>query len=107
MRLHVVSLFVLAPVASAQLTVVAVDPPLHASNRAANAEITVDFDRPVAAAALSSFGVYGSLGGVPAGSKTLENGGTRIRFRPARPWFAGEVVMIGMADTLQAQDGTF
>jgi hypothetical protein len=97
----------LAPIAAAQLTVVAIDPPLNSGNRAPNAEITVDFDRPVALASLSSFGVFGSMGGAPAGTKALENGGTRIRFRPARPWFAGEVVTIGMSHSLQAVDASF
>ncbi len=102
-----VFLAALAPAATAQLTVVAIDPPLNSGNRAPNAEITVDFDRAVAPASLGSFGVYGSMGGGAAGTKTLENGGTRIRFSPARPWFAGEVVMIGMADSLQATDLSF
>lgn len=107
MRLSLIVLLLSAPAASAQLTVVAVNPPLHASNRAPNQQITVDFDRPVSAASLGSFGVHGGIGGPGVGQKTLENGGLRIRFRPERPWFAGEVVMIGMADSLRAVDGTF
>lgn len=107
MRLLVPIAILLAPIASAQLTVVAIDPPLNSGNRAPNAEITVDFARPVSPATLGAFGVYGTQGGPPAGTKTLENGGTRIRFRPARPWFAGEVVLIGMSHALQAVDGSF
>jgi len=96
-----------APAAAAQLTVVAIDPPLNSGNRAANAETKVDFDRAVSAASLGSFGVHGSMGGGTSVTKMLENGGLRIRFRPARPWHAGEVVMIGMADSLQATDNSF
>ena len=96
-----------APAAAAQLTVVAIDPPLNSGNRAANAETKVDFDRAVSAASLGSFGVHGSMGGGTSVTKMLENGGLRIRFRPARPWHAGEVVMIGMADSLQATDTSF
>jgi len=107
MRLSILSLFVLAPAASAQLTVVAVNPPLNASNIAPNAPITVDFDRAVSAASLGSFDVYGGIGGPGVGATTLENGGLRIRFQPERAWFAGEVVTLGVADSLRAVDGTF
>ena len=100
-------LAVTSATALAQLTVTAVDPPRHASNREPNTSIVVDFDRAVQAASLGSFGVYGASSGPAAGAVTLENGDTRIRFAPARAFAPGEVVSIGMSETLQAQDGSF
>jgi hypothetical protein len=102
-----VAAVVLASTASAQLSIVAIDPPLHASNRAPNVAIAVDFDRAVDPASLTAFSVYGAIGGPPAGTKVLENGGTRVRFTPARPWFAGEVVTVSMSNALRAVDGSF
>jgi hypothetical protein len=99
--------FVLAASASAQLTVVALDPPITSSNRAPNSTIVVDFDRALDPASLSHFTVYGSSTGTVAGALTLENGNTRIRFAPMRPFFAGEIVTIGMSNQLKAQDGSF
>lgn len=93
--------------ASAQLAVVAVDPPLNSSNRVPNTSIVVDFDRALDPTTLNRFGVYGSASGPVAGLKTLENGNARLRFSPTRSFFAGETVMIGMSNQLKAQDGSF
>jgi hypothetical protein len=101
-----ISLFLLAPLAAAQLTVVSVSPALNAGNRAANESIVVDFDRPVLASSLSSAQVYGNLSGSVIGSLTLENGDTRIRFRPQRAFMANEIVHLTLDKGLKAQDGT-
>ena len=98
---------ILAPSALAQLTVVAIDPPLNASNRSPNTSILVDFDRAVSAASLASFRVYGSVGGSIAGAVSLDNLDTRIRFEPARAFAAGELVAVIMSEQLQAQDASF
>jgi hypothetical protein len=98
---------VLASGAAAQLTVVSVDPPLNASNRAANTSIVVDFDRALDPASLDHFKVYASAGGPVQGSKTLENGDTRVRFEPLNPFLAGEIVWTLMSEDLAAQDGSF
>lgn len=106
------SLAVLAPLllassAAAQLTVVAIDPPLNASNGAANTSIVVDFDRALDPASLASLRVYASASGLVAGTKTLENGDTRLHFRPLQPFLSGEIVWTLMSETLKAQDGSF
>lgn len=93
--------------ASAQLAVVALDPPITSSNRAPNTSIVVDFDRALDPTTLSRFGVYGSSTGSITGTLTLENGDARIRFAPLRPFFAGEIVTIGMSNRLRAADGSF
>ena len=103
--LAVLSLF--AAPAAAQLSVVAIDPPLNATHRAPNESIVVDFDRPLLAASLGSVSVYGSTSGPIAGSLALENGDTRLRFRPARAFLANENVMLTLDENLQAQDLSF
>jgi hypothetical protein len=102
-----VLLCALAPSALAQLTVTAINPPLNASNREPNASIVVDFDRALSPFTLSKFKVYGANSGPIAGTIALENGGLRLRFTPAKPYFAGELITAGMSHDLMAQDGTF
>ena len=108
MRLFVVAqvFAVLTSLASAQLGVVAVAPALNASNRAPNESIIMDFDRPVLASSLSNIRVYGNMSGPVAGKRTLENGDTRVRFRPLRAFFAGETVTTNLNENLSAQDGS-
>ncbi|MBI5434838.1 MAG: VCBS repeat-containing protein [Planctomycetes bacterium] len=99
--------WILASASFAQLTVVATDPLLNASHQSASKSIAIDFDRAVASASLSSFGVYGHTSGTIAGSFALENGGLRVRFTPAEPFFAGELIDVVLDENLQAQDGSF
>lgn len=99
--------FALSSVSFAQLTVVATDPQLNASHQPATKSIVVDFDRAVASGSLANFAVYGHTRGPVAGSFSLENGGTRVRFTPSEPFFAGELVEVSLNEKLQAQDGSF
>lgn len=101
------ALGLLSSFAVAQLTVVSTSPPLNGSNVDVNPSIVVNFDRAVDAATLANFRVYGFMGGKPAGTTTLENGGQRIVFRPTRPFFAGEIVLVSMSEQLKAADGSF
>ncbi|HTF89249.1 MAG TPA: VCBS repeat-containing protein [Planctomycetota bacterium] len=98
---------VVSSIASAQLSVVAIDPPLNANNRAANDSVVVDFDRALDPSSLGNVRLYGNVSGAIAGTQTLENGGTRLRFRPERPYFANEIVTTNMNENLKAQDGSF
>ncbi len=100
------ALAVLSSLAAAQLGVVSTSPLLNASNCAPNDSISVDFDRPVLSNTLSSFQVYGNMSGPIAGVRTLENGDTRVRFRPRRAFFAGETVTTTLNENLAAQDGS-
>lgn len=99
--------FLLVGTAAAQLTVVTIDPPLNASNAAANTSIVVDFDRALDPASLANLRVYASASGPAQGDKLLENGGTRLRFQPLKPFLAGEIVWTLMSEDLKAQDGSF
>jgi hypothetical protein len=93
--------------ASAQLTVTATAPLLHAGNQAPNTAIVVDFDRAVDATTLDEFRVWGSTSGPVRGVFALEQGGARVRFTPLRAFGAGEVVQFSLSDTLRAADGAF
>ena len=93
--------------ASAQLGVVSIDPPQNANNRAPNDFIVVDFDRPVMPSSLSNIRIFGNMSGPIAGTQSLENGNTRVRFRPERAYFAGELIGVSLNENLQAQDGSF
>lgn len=102
----------LVPCASArQLSVVSIDPPRHALSAAPNASIVVNFDRAVSPASLppntGNFRVIGSASGPAAGTIFYENANQTIRFRPARPFFAGERVFVVVTDGVQAADATF
>ncbi len=83
------AVFVLvAGVASAQLAVVGTNPALNANNVAANATIAIDFDRPLAPTSIppttNDATAFGSISGPLTGTWSLENGGARLRFTPAR-----------------------
>jgi hypothetical protein len=93
--------------ASAQLTVTATTPLLHAGNQAPNTAIVVDFDRAVDATTLDEFRVWGSTSGPVRGVFALELGGARVRFTPLRTFGAGEVVQFSLSNTLRAADGSF
>ena len=93
--------------ATAQLTVVAIDPPITSSNKAPNTAIVVDFDRALDPTTLNRFTVYGSSSGSLVGTLVLENANARIRFTPPRSLHAGETVSVAMSNQLKAQDGSF
>jgi hypothetical protein len=97
----------LAPSAAAQLVVVSSDPAINASNVAPNKSIVVDFDRALDPSTIGNFRVYGNAGGTVPGAIVLENGNQRLRFSPARSYFAGELITVNMSHDLRAQDGTF
>jgi len=97
--------------AFAQLGVTTLSPSMNASNVAPNAAIVVDFDKPVDAASLPPaaphFHVGGSVTGPIAGTLALENADQRLRFTPAAPFQAGEIVTVELDHFVEAQDATF
>lgn len=90
----------------AQLSVTAIDPLIHAGNQPENASVRIDFDRALDPATLGELRVYGSFSGPLAGSVSVENGGTRLRFDPLLPYAAGEVIQIGISERMRAADGS-
>lgn len=100
----------LSVTASAQLTVVSVQPAINASNVLPNADVVVTFDRAIAASALppatDDLKVFGKSTGPAAGAWSLGPGGLSARFTPAVPFAAGEVVQLGISHDLVALDGS-
>ena len=97
--------------AFAQLGVTSLGPSMNASNVAPNAQIVVDFDKPVDAASLPPsaphFHIGGSVTGPIAETLALENGDQRLRFTPDDPFQAGEIVTVELDHFVKAQDATF
>jgi hypothetical protein len=93
------------------LNVVTLSPAINASNVAANAPIVVDFDKAVNPATLppnaAHLHVFARTSGVIAGNVALENGNQRLRFTPAKPFAAGEIVSVELDRFVQATDGSF
>ena len=52
-----------------------------------------------------SFSVFGRWSGVASGRAVLEDGGTRIRFEPDRPFHAGEAVTASLARGVKTASG--
>ncbi len=104
---HLCGWCVLSTLAAAQLSVVAISPPLNAGHRAPNDSVVIDFDRAVSPGSLGNLRVYGSVSGPIVGTLSLENGGTRVRFRPERPYFANECITTTLNENLQAVDTSF
>ncbi len=106
----VLSLTVWASVAGAgELAVTQVEPASHALGAAPDAPITIHFDRPVEAASVnnSTFAVFGRWSGAVSGTYIFLKGGASVRLTPARPFSAGESVMVTLSHDLQAVDGSF
>ncbi len=100
----------LAPVATAQLAVVSVEPGINASHVAAGGDIVIHFDRPVAQSALppatDHLKVFGKSTGPAAGTWTMDTTGLSAHFAPAQPFAAGEIVQVDLSHDLLAADGT-
>ncbi len=102
--------FALSVAASAQLSVVSVQPAMNAGNVLPNADIVVSFDRAISMAALppatDDLKVFGKSTGPAAGTWSVDPGGLAARFTPTVPFAAGEVVQLGVSHDLVAMDGT-
>lgn len=106
-----VCVLALTSTAFAQLTVVGHTPAINAGNQDPLTDVVIDFDRALDATSLlgpgASFQVFGVQRGRVSGSFALENGGTRVRFTPDLPHFAGEVIKVILSEDLQALDTSF
>jgi hypothetical protein len=114
MRVHslFLCLFLVPAAAQAQtLQVTGLSPSMNASNVSPGAPLVVDFDRAVDPASLppttGHLHVFGSITGRIQGVLALENGNQRLRFTPASPFAAGELVSAELDRFVQAQDGSF
>lgn len=95
----------------AQLSVSSVSPPRASQTVAPGATVFVQFDRALDPAtvppARATCSVNGLVAGPIGGSFALENGGTALRFTPARAFAAGDVVTVALSNQVRGADGTF
>ncbi|MBM2846232.1 MAG: hypothetical protein HW407_1544 [Bacteroidetes bacterium] len=88
-------------------TVTSIAPARNVRSAPVNSSIVVTFDVPVLPSSIDSttFKVFGHWSGVPRGLFTLENGNTRVRFQPQRPFSAGELVTVSLSKGIRDQGG--
>ncbi len=91
------------------LEVVDVSPARHSLVAPLDAEIVVEFDRPIDRASVTgtSFWGFGRWSGTVAGSFEFSDGDRAVTLVPDRPFSAGETVMVILSNRLRAMDGTF
>ncbi len=97
-----------APAARADaLTVVAVEPARHALRAPVATPIRVTFDRALDPATLTAASVsaFGRWSGAVAGALSLSADGRTATLSPARPFSAGEEVMVVLSHDLRGTDG--
>lgn len=94
-------------VAARSLRVMAVSPAPEAIAAGRDVPIVVTFDAPVSLATVQAHTlmVFGRWSGVMTGMLTWEEGNTRLRFTPARPFSAGERITVSIARTLADDQG--
>ena len=95
-----------ASTASAQLSVVSIEPARH-TLAGVDASVTIDFDRALDTATVpGAFSVFGRMSGTKTGTTIFANADTRLVFTPSVPFLPGEEVVVSFSNTLEADDGT-
>ncbi|HEX2837240.1 MAG TPA: FG-GAP-like repeat-containing protein [Phycisphaerales bacterium] len=99
----------LATSTAAQLTVQSTTPSMNANNAARSGSISVTFDRAVDQSTFTTarFHAFGKVSGPISGPLTFSNSDRTVTLTPAAPFMAGEVVLVTLASTLRAADGSF
>jgi len=95
-------------------SVLAAPPVVVSSSPASNAmapattAISVTFDQPLLPASVttSSLRVFGKQTGRATGAITFSNANQTVTFTPSRAFAAGELVLVNLANTIQAADTT-
>jgi hypothetical protein len=91
------------------LTVLSVDPPARTLTAPRGSALRVTFDRPVDPASFvanRTFWAFGHWSGAAVGSSSFSAGDTVVTLTPDRAFSAGESVMVVLAESLRAADGT-
>jgi hypothetical protein len=93
--------------AHASPVVLAVSPTAQSMSASASTQIAVTFDVAMDPLTMNSANilVFGHWSGVAAGQFQMENGNTRMRFVPARPFSSGEQVLVSMSKNVRSQTG--
>lgn len=91
------------------LSVVSVTPARHSLTAPVNSSIVIEFDRPVVRTTVvpASFWAFGRWSGTVSGTYEFSGGDQTVTLEPARPFSAGETVMVILSHDLEATDGTF
>lgn len=92
---------------SAQITVVSVSPARNATAADTAASIAITFATTIDAATVTpqSVRVYGRWSGVAHGTLSVDGTTRTIRFEPARPFFAGEMVTVMLSSAVRSVGG--
>ena len=96
-----------APAAAQALQALGAAPAPNAIGIPRSGPIDITFDRALDPATVTPavVRVMGRWSGVAAGALTLHDGDTRLRFTPAQPFSAGEIVTMQISRALAAADG--
>lgn len=76
------------------------------TNRGANIDLNFDTQLKGSTVNASTVRVFGRWSGPAAGSVSLRNSGTRIRFNPSTSFFAGERVTVSVSGVVESATGT-
>lgn len=107
-RVALLGVLLSAPaVAGPGLCVVSVSPTNGAIGASAAAPVVVTFNATLNPATVnaSTVRVFGRWSGVVPGTTSLDVGGTQLKFTPARPYFAGELVTVMLSSGIQSGAG--
>lgn len=96
------------PAAAGTLTVTSTTPARNATNIAGNTTISVTFDRALQTGSVtaSSFRVNGRMSGPIPGTRTFSNANQTVTWTGSRPFKAGDLVTVNLANTLTAADAS-
>ncbi len=98
----------MAGLACGQLGVTAFHPAPNLLSVPTTAPIRIDFDRPIDRSLVdaSRFAVFGRWSGAATGTFQFANNDQSVIFQPNRPFSAGEVVTVNLANDLRATDNS-
>ena len=83
------------------LAVLGTSPRANAVGVARQAPITISLSQPVGAGGVGELSVWGQWSGAMPGEVSVDDDGRTVRFRPARPFFAGEAVTVSLRGPAQ------
>ncbi len=98
-----------APALAADLQVISVVPARHALHVPRDADIAINFDKPVrpeSIVLLDSFWAFGRWSGTVTGTLSFSNGDTTVTLAPDQPFSAGETVTVFLSHDVEATDFT-
>lgn len=97
-----------APAALAAPPVVVSTSPVSNAMAPADTPIALTFDQALLGSTVtaSSVRVFGKQTGKSTGAIALSNGDTTVTFTPAKPFAAGELVLVNLSHAIQAADST-